>query len=310
MATTRAYRIHRFGGLDALRLDDIELSIQRDDELLISNRAVSVNPVDLKTIAGQYPAITADHLPYTLGRDFAGMVDRDALGDAPVRAGDAVYGFVGQQQGTFAGIVITRASTLARKPDTLDFAAAAAVPLAALTAWQGLFDHGALAAGERVLIHAAAGGVGHFAVQFARAKGAEVFATASGDGIDFVRALGVDRVIDYRSQRFEDVARDIDLVFDPVGGQTQARSWEALKDGGRLISTLGEPSAEQATRRHARAARYTAQPDARQLGEIGTLIDSGQVRVHVAETFSFDQIPVALQRLREGHARGKLVAAW
>jgi NADPH:quinone reductase-like Zn-dependent oxidoreductase len=176
-----------------------------------------------------------------------------------------------------------------------------------LTAWQGLFDHGCLEAGGRVLIHAGAGGVGHFAVQFAKQKGAEVFATASGDGIEFVRSLGADRVIDYHTQRFEDIARDMDLVFDLVGGDTQRRSWSAVATGGALISTLNEPSQTEASNHGARAARYTARPDGQQLTQIASLIDKGAVRVVLAERFSFDATPRALERLAKGHVRGKIV---
>ncbi|OLL31586.1 oxidoreductase [Burkholderia sp. SRS-W-2-2016] len=307
MSTMRAYRIHGFGGPEVLKAEDIEIPEPGAGEVLVRVGAASANPVDLKTRAGQYPLIREDKLPYTLGRDFSGVVERAGGGVTQWHAGDGVYGFVGQGQGAYAQFVVVAAAALARRPRHVDAVTAGAVPLAALTAWQGLFDHGKLEAGGRVLIHAGAGGVGHFAVQFAKQHGAQVFATASGDGIEFVRSLGADRVIDYHAQRFEDVARDMDLVFDLIGGDTQRRSWAAVASGGALISTLTEPSQTEASKHGARAARYTARPDGRQLAEIAALINHGSVRVAVAERFAFDALAKALERLAKGHVRGKLV---
>jgi NADPH:quinone reductase-like Zn-dependent oxidoreductase len=304
-----AYRIHGFGGPEVFKAEKIEVPEPGANEVLVRVRAASANPVDLKTRAGQYPLVREDKLPYTLGRDFSGTVERVGDGVAQWHAGDDVYGFVGQGQGAYAEFVVVDASALARPPKTVDATTAGAVPLAALTAWQGLFDHGKLEAGGRVLIHAGSGGVGHFAVQFAKHKGAEVFATASGDGVEFVRALGADCVIDYHTQRFEDVARGMDLVFDLVGGDTQQRSWDVVATGGALISTLNEPSQTEASSRGARAARYTAQPDGRQLTEIQRLMDAGSVRVAIAERFAFDATADALERLAKGHVRGKIVVA-
>ncbi|MEX3787677.1 NADP-dependent oxidoreductase [Paraburkholderia sp. BR14374] len=307
MSTMLAYRIHSFGGPEVFKAEEIEIPEPGAGQVLVRVRAAGVNPVDLKTRAGQYPLIREEQLPYTLGRDFSGVVERVGEGAAQWRAGEQVYGFVGQGQGAYAEFVVVPASALAHAPEKLDAGTAGAVPLAALTAWQGLFEHGCLEAGCRVLIHAGAGGVGHFAVQFARQKGAQVYATASGDGIEFVRSLGANRVIDYHAQRFEDVARDMDLVFDLVGGDTQRRSWSAVATGGALISTLNEPSQTEASSHGARAARYTARPDGRQLTEIASLINNGSVRVVVAERFSFDATARALERLAKGHVRGKIV---
>lgn len=307
MSQMFAYRIHSFGGPDVFVREKIDVPEPANHEVLIRVRTASANPVDLKTRAGKYPLIGEDQLPYTLGRDFAGVVE--AAGDDVTqwKPGDEVYGFVGQGQGAYAEFVVVDANALARRPAKVDWVVAGAVPLAALTAWQGLFDHGALDAGARVLIHAGAGGVGHFAVQFAKTMGAQVFVTASGDGIEFVRRLGADRVIDYSTQRFEDAAPDMDLVFDLVGGQTQERSWSVLKAGGALISTLTEPSQSEAARRGARGARYTARPDGAQLAEIARLIDQGQVDVKVTATFPFDAAGEALAGLEQGHLRGKIV---
>ena len=196
---------------------------------------------------------------------------------------------------------------MAAKPERLTHTEAAAVPLAALTAWQGLFDHGGLQAGQRVLIHGAAGGVGHLAVQFAKAKGATVFATASASDLDFVQGVGADTVIDYKAQRFEDVARDIDVVYDLIAGETQDRSWSVLKPGGIIVSTLAQPPEDRARAHQARGARYMAQPNCAQLREIGQLIDEGKVRVVVAQRFPLQDVRIAQDTLEHSHIRGKIV---
>ena len=193
-------------------------------------------------------------------------------------------------------------------PTSIDLVHAGAVPLAALTAWQGLFDHGELKAGQRVLIHGGAGGVGHFAVQFAKARGATVVTTAGPDDIEFVRELGADTVIDYKNERFEYVTRDFDLVLDLIGGETQDRSWAVLREGGILVSTLADPDQEQAKARKVRAApRWMTQPIAAQLGEVAQLIDAGRVKVTVTAIYPLDQVRAAQQRLEQGHLRGKIV---
>lgn len=307
MSTMLAYRIHRFGGPEVLQSEKIDVPEPGANEVLVRVQTASVNPVDIKTRAGEYPLIREDRLPYTLGRDFAGVVERVGADVGEWKRGDEVYGFVGQGQGAYAEFVVVDAQALARRPATVDAVTAGAVPLAALTEWQGLFDHGGLEAGQRVLIHAGAGGVGHFAVQFAQRMGAEVFVTASGDGVEFVRSLGADHVIDYHAQRFEEVARDMDLVFDLVGGDTQRRSWAVVAPGGALISTLNEPSQTEAASHGAHAARYTARPDGTQLARIASLIDEGEVRVEVVGTYPFDATGDALARLAKGHVHGKIV---
>lgn len=307
MTAMLAYRLHRFGGPEVFRSETIDVPEPAAGEVLVRVWAASANPVDVKTREGKYPLIGEDKLPYTLGRDCAGVVERVGADVKDWKSGDEVFSFVGQGQGAYAEFVVVDAHALASRPLKTDSVTAAAVPLAALTAWQGLFDHGALDEGQRVLIHAGAGGVGHFAVQFARHKGVEVFVTASGDGVEFVRSLGADHVIDYRTQRFEEFARDMDLVFDLVGGDMQTRSWASVASGGALVSTLTEPSQVDAANHGARAARYTARPDGPQLTRIASLIGDGKVRVSVAQIYPFDAARDALARLEKGHVRGKIV---
>jgi NADPH:quinone reductase-like Zn-dependent oxidoreductase len=221
--------------------------------------------------------------------------------------GTFVHGLLDIARGSFAQYAVAHASALARVPGALDRIAGAAVPLAALTAWQGLFDHGRLQAGQRVLIHAGAGGVGHFAVQFAKACAATVVTTVSTDDVELVRSLGADEVVDHVKQRFEETVRNIDLVYDLVGGETQARSWALLKKGGTLVSTAAEPPQDQAHKYGVRALRYTARSSGAQLREIDALIQAGKVRPHVSRTFAYGEAKEALRRLEEGHGAGKRV---
>jgi NADPH:quinone reductase-like Zn-dependent oxidoreductase len=213
----------------------------------------------------------------------------------------------GIDRGSYAEYVLVRPNEAAPKPAPLSHIEAAAVPLAALTAWQGLFDHGHLEAGQTVLIHGGSGGVGHFAIQFAKVKGATVFTTVSAQNLDFVGELGADCGINYEAQRFEEIARDVDLVLDLVGGETRERSWSVLKPAGVLVSALGEPSREEAMRHRALGVGYRAQPNAGQLAEIGRLIDQGKVRPVVMASYPLAEARQAHERLERGHVRGKIV---
>ncbi|MFL6678905.1 MAG: NADP-dependent oxidoreductase [Burkholderiaceae bacterium] len=300
-----AVLIRRFGGPEVVEYADLPVPEPGPGELLLKVEAASLNPVDWKIRSGKYPVVKADQLPYVLGRDVSATVVTSD--DAELPAGTLVHGLLDPAQGGLAQYTVARAGQLARVPGALDRVAAAAVPLAALTAWQGLFDHGGLAAGQRVLIHAGAGGVGHFAVQFAKARGAHVITTVSTDDVAFARSLGADEVIDHTQERFESRVRDIDLVYDLIGGETQEHSWAVLKKGGTLVSTVAEPAREKAEATGVRALRYTAQPDAKQLREIDALIQSGLVRPLVSRRYAYGEAREALRSLEEGHSTGKLV---
>jgi NADPH:quinone reductase-like Zn-dependent oxidoreductase len=300
----KAVRIHRFGGPEVIRLDEVPVPEPGPGEVLVRVRASSVNPVDYKIRNGGY--VPEDRLPYTLGRDVAGTVERRGSGVDVFAESDPIYAMLPFDRGGHEEFVAVRAEHCAPKPHPLEFVEAAAVPLAGLTAWQGLFDHGDLRAEQKVLIQGAAGGVGHLAVQFARARGAVVYATCSAPDRDFVRALGATEVIS-RDERFEDRVGDVDLVFDLVGGETQARSWAVLKPGGVLVSTVQEPDGAKAAERGARGLRYMAQPNGAQLAEIGRLIDEGRVTPVVARIYPLEQAAAAERELEHGHVRGKLV---
>ncbi|MDE2487376.1 MAG: NADP-dependent oxidoreductase [Alphaproteobacteria bacterium] len=301
----KAVRIHQFGGPDKLHLEELPTPKPNPGEVLVRILAASVNPVDYKIRNGGY--LPDDALPLTLGRDIAGIVElvgEDVEGFSP---GDAVYAMLDRNHGGYAEFVAEAAVNCAIKPAAIDFIQAAAVPLAGLTAWQGIFDHGGLKAGQKVLIHGGAGGVGHFAVQFAAARGAQVIATCSGEDMAFVRRLGASEVIDYHKERFEDRVHDVDVVFDLVAGETQDRSWKVLKDGGALISTLKEPDQARARERHVRACHYMAHPDGGELAEIGRLIDAGKVIPNVDRVFPLKDAAGAERELERAHIRGKVV---
>ncbi len=307
--TARAVRIAAFGGPEALSVERVPIPQPVDDEVLVRVHAASVNPIDGKTRSGEFPPIGADQLPVILGRDLAGTIE--AVGTRAhymLSHGDPVFAFIDFDRGAQADYVVVKAIELCAIPHGIDMTTAAAIPLAGMTAWQGLFDHGDVVAGQRILIHGAAGGVGQFAVQLAKWKGAEVIATAGPDDLGLVRDLGADRVIDYRNDRFEDVAHDVDCVLDLVGGETQDRSWAVIKRGGILVSTLAEPNAAKAAEHGVRAApRWLARPNTVQLGQIGDLVAAGTIRVTVTDTYPLEDVAAAQQRLEQDHVAGKIV---
>ena len=302
-----AVRIHSFGDADVLKVEEVPPPEPADDEIVVRVMAASVNPVDYKIRSGKYPLVKQDQLPKVLGRDVSGVVERVGAGVRQFKKGDAVYAMLGAAAGGYAEYAIATPDEAGRKPKQLDFVQAAAVPLAALTAWQGLFDHGGLKAGQRVLIHGGAGGVGHFAIQFAKAKDAWVAATVSGADLELARKLGADRAIDYKTEKFEDAVTDIDLVYDLIAGETQRRSFAVLKDGGTLISTLQKPDEAALARKHAHGAHYLAKPDAAQLAEIAALIDAGKVRVVIDAIYPLEQAARAHKHMEDDHIAGKVV---
>jgi len=303
----QAVRIHRFGGPEVMALEEIDRPSPSANEVLIKVFAASVNPVDAKMREGKYPVVTEKNLPYVLGRDVSGQIAAAGDNVSTYLIGDDVFAFLSPEHGGYEEFVLARVDEVATKPKSLDQVGAAAVPLAGITAWQGLFDHGGLREGQRVLIHGGAGGVGHFAVQFAKAKGAWVATTVSTADKEFVSDLGADQVIDYKAEKFEDLVEPVDLVFDLIGGETQERSFSVVKPEGALISTLQEPDKGRAAERNIRVGRYTAQPNGGQLQEIADLIDEGKVKVVVASIFELREVAEAQAALKDKHLRGKVV---
>lgn len=301
----KAVRIHAFGGPEVLRIEDLPDPEPSEGEILVRVLASSVNPVDYKIRNGDHAK--PEQLPIAMGRDIAGVVERLGTDASGFAVGDRIYAMLPQEVGGQAELVALPASACAIWPGRLDPISAASVPLAALTAWQGLFKQGGLEAGQQVLIHGAGGGVGHLAVQFARARCATVTVTASAEDRDFLIALGAARVIDYKSERFEDLVSGVDLVLDLVAGETQDRSWAVLKKGGMLVSTLTPPSEEKAAQHGARGTNFMAHPDGGQLAKIADLIEAGEVTPTVERVFPLDAIVQAQTTLEKEHIRGKIV---
>ena len=243
MAKIIKMRIHSFGDSAVLQADTVEPSLPDASQALICVKAASVNPVDFKIRSGKYPAVKEDRLPYALGRDVSGVVEQCGAQATQYKIGDEVFGIVGIGGGGYAEKVTLDQRAITRKPPSLDHVHAAAIPLAGQTAWQGLFRHGGLKPGQSVLIHGGSGGVGHFAIQFAKAKGARVLTTVSTANVEFAKSLGADVVIDYKTQRFEDHASNLDMVFDLIGGETRERSCSRMKR--RSPAASGSPWARR-----------------------------------------------------------------
>ena len=301
----KAVRVNQWGGSEAAVIEDIARPQPGQGEVLIRVKAASVNPVDWAIREGYLAEYVS--LPVTLGVDLAG--DIEALGDGVegFQVGDAVYAAAGARGGGFAEYTALGAGQVARKPQSLNYVEAASVPHAALTAWQTLFDVAQLHAGQRVLIHAAAGGVGSFAVQFAKLKGATVIGTASSQNESFVRSLGAHEFINYTAVPFETVVRDVDVVLDTVGWDTLERSAQVLKPGGTLVCIVTPPPPDLAEKHAIQVKYYGAQPKGDQLAEIAQLIDAGQVKPHVSRIMQLEQVHEALRLSQERHVRGKLV---
>ena len=304
----RAIRIHRFGGPEALQLDEVEGPPEPGHgEVRVRVAAASLNPVDYKMRSGCYPALREDALPVVLGRDLCGVVEAVGPNVSHVVPGEPVFAHIDFGRGAFAEQVIVKVGEFAAKPETLTVIDAGSLPLAAMTAWQGLFDHGELKRGERVLIHGASGGVGYLAVQFAKMKGADVVATASAANVDWVRSLGADQVIDYAAGDL-DAAGEVDMVYDLVGGETRARSWALLGSKGRLVTTLPRSGApEEGARRGRKGLDYMARPEAEQLRTVAELADEGRLQVMVDRAFPLEEAAAAFTHLEQGHPRGKVV---
>src|SRR6516225_464851 len=267
MAEMEVVMIDKFGSREVMKFRKLPVPTPGPNEILLKVKAAGINPVDWKIREGLYPAIKSDMLPYVLGSDVSGVVEARGSGTSGHQMGDEIYAMLGVDRGAYAEHVIVKANEAAPKPRSIDHLAAAGVPLAGLTAWQGLFRYGELKVGQRVLIHGGSGGVGHFAIQFAKATGAYVITTVSEKHIEFVRKIGADDVVDYKKQKFENMVREVDVVFDLIGGETRRRSWSVLKKGGILVSTMMEPFGNQTRELGVRAAHYTVQESAEELRE-------------------------------------------
>ncbi|CAF0695030.1 NADP-dependent oxidoreductase [Candidatus Methylacidithermus pantelleriae] len=302
----KAVRIHSFGGPEVLQYEEAPLPVLQEGDLLVKVHAAGVNPVDWKVREGRLQARLNHKLPLILGWDFSGVVVQQGPGTSRFAWGDEVFARPDiRRDGSYAEYIAVREVEVARKPRSLDHIRSAVIPLAALTAWQSLFDAAKLEPGQTVLVHAAAGGVGHFAVQLAKIWGAQVIATASARNHDFVYELGADEVVDYTQVPFEERIKDVDVVFDTVGGETQERSWKVLRPGGILVSILSPPQAPSDTRR-LRGAYVFVEPNAEELAQIAELVDQGKLRPYVSQVFGLSEARKAHELSQTGHVRGKL----
>jgi NADPH:quinone reductase-like Zn-dependent oxidoreductase len=304
----KAIRIHAYGGVENLHYDEVSQPVPQTGEVLVRVHAAGVNPIDWKIREGYLQQVFNYPLPVIVGTDMAGVVEAVGEGVTTLQPGQAVYGVADMtRSGAYAEYALGHEWAIAPKPQTLNYVQAASVPIVAMTAWQALFDLGQLQTGQSVLIHGAAGGVGSFAVQFAKTRGLQVIATASAQNVEYVRGLGSDQVIDYQSTMFEQVVQNLDMVLDTVGGDTQTRSWNVLKSGGILVSTATVPSPEMAAELGLRGAMMMVQPQAALLTEIANLVDSGQVKVNVGKVFPLVEARQAQDLSQQGHTHGKIV---
>lgn len=300
-----AIRVHHYGDTDQLKLEQIPQPEPQEGEVLVRVHAAGVNPLDWKIRAGWGKDTLPITFPYVPGRDFSGVVEKIGPGVTAFQPGQEVFGQ--SLRGSYAQYTLAPVNTLALKPKTLSFDEAATIPIGATTAWQGILDQGNLQPGQRVLILGGAGGVGHFAVQFARRTGAQVISTASPGNVEYVRELGAEMVVDYIGTRVADVVHDIDLVFDTVGGEAQVSAWPTLKRGGTLITLVGQPDEAKASELGVHAKLISAHTSSELLGTFAHLIDEGQVKVTIAATFPLSEAAAAHQLSESGHGRGRIV---
>lgn len=299
----KAIRIHEFGGPEVLKYEDVPKPQPGPGEIRIRVIAAGVNPMDWKARQGGMKL----PLPMILGLDVAGVVDAAGPGVGAFRSGDRVFAKVSLGQGGYAEYTVTNVSQAALMPKGIGFVEAAAIPTAGLTAWQSLFDIAGLDNGQSVLIHGAAGGVGSFAVQFAKWKGAHVIGTASAGNAQFLKSIGADEVIDYKTQRLEDVVHNVDVVLDTIGGDTFERSWGVLKPGGFLVTTVANVPEGAAEAHGVRAKRIASQADGRELAEIAAIIDERSIKPVVTTVLPLAEAQKAQEMSESRHTRGKIV---
>jgi NADPH:quinone reductase-like Zn-dependent oxidoreductase len=303
-----AIRIHHYGGPEVLRYEEAPRPQVREGEVLIRVHAAGVNPLDWKVRSGSLNGCMHQELPLIPGWDLSGGVEEVGPSVSQFKKGDEVFAMADPtRDGAYADYIAVREGAVAMKPKSLHHVRAAATPVSALTAWRSLFDLGDLQSGQRILIHGGSGGVGHFAVQLAKWKGAYVIATASTKNQELLRKLGADETIDYTSQQFEDVVHNVDIVLDTIGGETQERSWSVLKKGGALISSVQPPSKQKGNQFGVRGMMCSVQPDGAQLHKIANLIDLAKLRPTLDRILPLSEARRAHELSQNGHVHGKIV---
>jgi NADPH:quinone reductase-like Zn-dependent oxidoreductase len=307
-ATMKAIVIHEYGGPEVLKYEDLPRPEPKKDQLLVRVVAAGVNPVDGMIRSGMFAKSGHAASPIILGGDVAGVVEKVGSQITKFKPGDPVFAYVSlENNGGYAQYALTTERETALKPKSLTYVEAAAVPIVALTAWQALIDTAKLSPGQTVLIHGGSGGVGSFAIQIAKAHGARVIATASTQNQDLLKQLGADVAIDYTKQKFEDVAKDVDVVLDSVGKDTLARSYGVVKKGGFIVSLVARLDQSELDKHGIRGATLSVEPNSDELAEIGKLIDERKIKVIVSKTFPLSEAMKAQEQVASGHTRGKIV---
>ena len=309
--TMRTVHFYGYGGPEQLVLEHVPRPEPQVGEVLVRVYAAGVNPIDWKIRKGLFKDVRPIPLPFTPGSELAGTIEALGPGVTAFEIGQAVYGR--GAKGAYADYAVVPADSLEHKPRNISFDQAASVPIGARTAWIALFKLADLQAGQQVLVHGAAGGVGNYAVQLARWKGAHVIGTASFTNLEFVRALGAEIVIDYHTTPFENVAHEVDVVVDPIGGETQDRSWPLIKPGGMLVAIGHPPADEMAAQLGVRTAstaldqRVPPRLSTEPLREISGLIESGLLLPPVGKVFPLQEAAQAQVLSETGHGRGRIV---
>jgi NADPH:quinone reductase-like Zn-dependent oxidoreductase len=305
--TMKAVVIHEYGGPNVLKYEDVPRPEPKEDHILVRVVAAGVNPVDGMIRSGMF-ASENRAFPITLGGDIAGVVEKVGSKITKFKAGDPVFAYVSlDNSGGYAQYALVTEREAAPKPKSLAYVEAAAVPIVAMTAWQALVDNAKLSAGQTVLIHGGSGGVGSFAIQIAKARGAKVIATASTANQEFLKQLGADVAIDYTKQKFEDVAKDVDVVLDSIGRDTLARSYGIVKKGGIIVSLVARPKQSELEKHGIRGTALNVEPNSEELAQIGKLIDDKKIKVTVSQTFPLSEAMKAQEQVATGHTRGKIV---
>jgi len=303
----QAIRVHHFGDLDSLVVEDVPRPAPGEGEVLLQVKAAGVGPWDALVRSGR--SVLPQPLPLTPGSDVSGLVEQVGAGVSQFHAGEAVFGATNARfTGGYAEYAVAAATKLAKIPPRLGFIEAASVPVVACTAWQMVFEQGAIDTTKRVLVHGAAGNVGAYAVQLARRVACEVIATAFSDDLAYVRALGADRVIDVNTSRFEELLTDVDVVLDTIGGETQDRSFAVLKPGGVLVSAVASPDQQKAARHGVKALFFLVDVSSQRLEELAALIEAGELATSIGEVLSLADARIAHEMLAgRPHKRGKIV---
>ena len=305
----RAAQIKAYGGQDAVQVNDADKPTAGEGQVLVKVHAAGINPFDWKVRDGQAQSMGQPNFPATLGGDVAGVVTEVGPGVNDFELGQAVYGQAGalSGQGSFAEFTPVKATSLAAKPASLDLVAAAALPLASVSAHQALVEHANLQAGQKILIHGGAGGIGTMAIQLAKHLGAHVATTVAADQTDYVKSLGADEIIDYTSQDFATIIKDYDVVFDTVGGETFDKSYQVLKSGGIIVSMAHEVDEEQDKKYDVRSISQFTIVTTDRLKAIAKLVDAGALKVQLDKVFPLEQAAEALEYQKTGHPKGKVV---